>query len=180
MAGLAILGLVNGSVSSLSRSRDAIKAADLARSTMAKLEAGTATLRELSGPVPLWEDDESTREGDDAAFSGGFSDAPPRPSLWEVRIETEPSEFAGLTRVTVHAFRRGGAGFESSEIAAEYTLRQMVRLSQRAEGRAGEEDELSEAARRGADRARRFEPSERTPRPSDRTPEPPSPAGGRP
>lgn len=179
MAGLAILGLVSGSVDSLTRSREAVKAADLARSTMAKLEAGIGNLRTLSGPVPRWEDDESAREGDDQGeFSAGFADAPARPSLWEVEIETEPSEFAGLTKVMVRAFRRVSA--ESDEVVAEYTLHQLVRLSARDEDRAGEEDAISEAARRGAERARRFGPSSPTgqrPIPPGTGQRPPSPGG---
>ncbi len=185
MAGLAISGAVSGSVDSLARSRDDLRAADLARSVMAKLEAGAANLRDLSGPVPLWEDDEAAREGDSTEFEGGFADAPARPSLWEVEIETEPSEFAGLTRVSVRAFRWGAEG-PGSDVAVEYRLHQLVRLSETGEDRAGAEDALSEAARRGEERARRFGPDEPRPRPGragegdGNRPPPPSGSGGRP
>lgn len=167
MAGIAIMGLVGGSTDSLTRSREALRAADLARSVMARLEAGIGTMRDLSGPVPLWEDDESAREGDPSEFAGGFADTPGRPSLWEVEIQTEPSAFAGLTKVSVRVFKR--AGSESGDLVADYTLHQLVRMSSEAEDRAGREDEISEAARRGADRARRISPGGERPAPGGGT-----------
>ena len=139
MGGLAILSLVGGSVDSLSAARDAVKAVDLARSGMARLEAGLATPQNLPGPVPAWEDDTDAWLGDDAlsAEEGhGFADAAPRPSGWELEVETEPSEFAGLTLVTVTAIKRSG-----ESVAASYTLRQLVRLGrEQAEDIAGEPD----------------------------------------
>lgn len=151
MAGLVIAGLVGDAADSLSRSRDALRAADLARSAMARLEAGISPMRDLSGPVPRWEEDETAREGDPSEFDGGFADAPPAPSQWEVEIATEPSEFEGLTRVTVRAFKRDASG----AVAAAHTLHQLVRLGSAAEDRAGAEDALSGAARRGAERSER-------------------------
>lgn len=153
-AGSAILAVVNDSAAAMARARDMIAAADLARSAMARLEAGIANVRELNGPVPLWRDDESAREGDAGSTPAGFADAPPEPSRWELRVTTDRSAFAGLTRVTVEAFKRSAPG--SDRLEASYTLRQLVRLSPDAEDRAGEADELSRAAERGVERRRRF------------------------
>lgn len=156
---IAILGMVGDSASALTRARDETRAADLARSTITKLEAGIGNVRTLAGPVARWEEDPTTREGDEGSGpEGGFSDAPPTPSLWEVQIETDRSEFEGLTHVTVRAFKR--ASPESDRAVAAYTLRQLVRLSADAQDRAGEEDALGEAARRGAERSDR-RPGER-------------------
>lgn len=167
---IAILGLVGDSASALARARDETRAADLARSAIAKLEAGIANARTLAGPVPRWEEDPTTREGDDASGpegeGGGFSDAPPTPSLWELQIETDRSPFEGLTHVTVRAFKR--ASPDSDRTVASYTLRQLVRITADAEDRAGEEDALGEAARRGAER------SEGTGRPGSGGPRPPA------
>jgi hypothetical protein len=141
-AGMAILSLVSGSVSSLAAARDAVKAVDLARSGMARLEAGLATPQTLPGPVPRWEDDADAWLGDDAAAeSGGFADAAPRPSGWELDVETEPSRFAGLTLVTVTASKRAGEVIE-----ATYTLRQLVRLGRGGEDGAGDLEEFVEDA----------------------------------
>jgi len=162
MAGLAVLSLVNGSVSGLGRSRDTATAADLARSAMARLEAGLGTSQSLSGPVGRWEEDESAWEGDDAAGPmEGFADMAPAPTLWEIEVDTEPSTFDGLTLATVRAFRR--VSETSEDLAAEFTLRQLVRLSAGGEDVAGETDAIGEAARRGAERGERFGPSRRGP-----------------
>jgi hypothetical protein len=158
MAGMAILSLVGGSVEGLGRSRDAAVAADLARSAMARLEAGLGTGQTLSGPVGRWEEDESVWEGDDAAGPmSGFADIAAAPTLWEIEIDTEPSRFDGLTLATVRAFKR--AGENSEQIAAEFALRQLVRLGAEGDDVAGEADEISEAAGRGAERGARFGPS---------------------
>ncbi|MCC6659279.1 MAG: hypothetical protein IT437_00165 [Phycisphaerales bacterium] len=140
MGGMAILSLVGGSADSLSASRDAVKAVDLARSGMARLEAGLATPQNLPGPVPLWDDDADAWLGDDSApETGGFADAAPRPSGWELEVATEPSRFAGLTLVTVTAVKRSG-----ETVAASYTLRQLVRLGRGGEEGAGELEDFVE------------------------------------
>jgi type II secretory pathway pseudopilin PulG len=140
MASLAIVSLVGGSVDSLGASRDAVRAMDLARSAMARLEAGLDTPQSLPGPVPLWADDHEAVEADEVlgkagGMGGGFADSPPRPSLWEIEVETEGSEFRGLTRVTVRAIKRASPG--SDRVAASYALHQLVRLSGKGEDRAG-------------------------------------------
>ena len=155
MAGMAILSLVGGSIEGIGRSRDAAMAADLARSAMARLEAGLETTQSLNGPVGRWEEDESVWEGDDAAGPmEGFADIGAAPTLWEIEVDTEPSQFDGLTLATVRAFKR--AVENSEEVAAEFTLRQLVRLGAESEDVAGEADAISEAADRGTERRERF------------------------
>lgn len=155
MAGGAILALLNQTMGDVQRTRLAGRAADLARSTMAKLEAGLGTAESLSGPVKAWPEGDDGRPTDAAAGEGpvdlsevhldnaGIAAAP---SGWEVQIETDQSQFPGLTRVTVRAFKRAGQGDKTE---AEYTLRQLVRLSGKGEDRAGAADSLAEEAKKG-------------------------------
>jgi hypothetical protein len=153
MVGLAILSMVHGAATTVIRSRDAARAADLARSAMSMLEAGLATSRTLDGPVRSWA--EAQQRADEFAFGLG-NDPGPAGSPWELEIRTEPSQFEGLSRVTVRAFRR--VGRNSDQFLASYTLRQLVRLNAAAEDEAGEEDPLMEEARRGErERPRRGE-----------------------
>jgi hypothetical protein len=144
MIGIAILSMVSSTGTAVARSRDAARAADLARSAMAMLEAGISTPRTLNGEVRSWS--EAQLREDEFAF--GFGGDSGGGAGWELEIGTEPSEFDGLTRVTVHAFRR--VSRNSDQLAASYTLRQLVRLSAAADDEAGEEDPLMEEARRGA------------------------------
>lgn len=144
MMAILILSAVQTAAMGVVRSRDAARAADLARSTMARLEAGLGTARALNGPVRSWA--EAGQREDE--FAVGLGDEPqPHEAPWEVRIETSPSQFEGLTHVTVQAFRR--ASRNSDQFAATYTLHQLVRLSAGAEDEVGEEDALLEEARRG-------------------------------
>jgi hypothetical protein len=139
---------VDRTLSGLERTRLAAKAADLARSTVARIEAGLGTPQTLDGPVRPWpESDDGRREEDltEGIYAGGGV-APP-PSGWEVEIQTEPSSFSGLTKISVRAFKRAAPG--SEQIAAEYTLHQLVRLGGKGEDRAGGEDDLAEEARKG-------------------------------
>lgn len=144
MSGIAILTMVERTTAGVVRSRDAARAADLARSTMARLEAGLGSARTLDGPVRSWAE-AGQREDEFAVGVGDIVRANEAP--WEVQIETAPSEFEGLTRVTVHAFRR--AARNTDRFAASYTLRQLVRLGGGPEDEVGREDSLLEEARRG-------------------------------
>jgi type II secretory pathway pseudopilin PulG len=133
MAGMAILSQVGQSVGSLKAAREKQHAADLARSAMAKIEAGVETAEVLNGPVPAWrEETDSSADGNDARMTG-----------WELKVQTEPSSFAGLTLVTITAGKTGNAG------GSAYTLKQLVRLSARAEDDAGGLDDVSSAAAKG-------------------------------
>jgi Tfp pilus assembly protein PilV len=136
VAGGAILNLVTQTMTGLERSREQARAADLARSAMAKIEAGIETAQTLNGPV------ERSAEG--AAAVGGVGG-----EGWELEIDTEPSQFRGLTRVSVNAVKRVG---EAARVEAEYLLVQLVRLGGKGEDRAGEEDSIAEKARQGLER----------------------------
>lgn len=123
---IAVLGSVTQGIAGAERTRDRTRAVDLARTTMAKLEAGLGTVQNLAGPVPPWEPPLGGEGLTDESAVFGFGDAPPDPSLWEVEIDTLPSEFPGLTHVTVTAVKRPVP--ESPRVVASYSLHQLVRL----------------------------------------------------
>lgn len=118
-AGLAILAAMDQAGRSLEVARDGLKAADLARSAMARIEAGLATPVTVNGPVPEWVDEE-------VGAGAVFRDSPARASGWELVVQTEPSEFDGLTRVSITARRASAAGPRTD--GPTYTLHQLVRL----------------------------------------------------
>ena len=146
MAGLAILTLLGQSVESFTRTRDVQHAADLARSTMSRIEAGIAPPDALVGPVPPWDDTDLAREmasmyeTGPGEFGPGFDDSLPGDSDWELEIESEPTEFRGLSLVTVRAIRRPSP--DSDRILASYTLRQLVRLGSEDDDVVGQGDPL--------------------------------------
>lgn len=159
MASMTLSGIVMQSVSKMDETRKTMQACDLARSTMAQIEAGLLDPSSVSGPAVRWdasmflmpEDSGGLGEGDEplepmpdaSAASPSVSVGGPQ---WMLAVETEPTNFAGLFMVTVTASLEA----ESSDVAlASYTLRQAVRLGSEPEDVAGEEDELMDAARRG-------------------------------
>ncbi len=150
-----VLGSLGQGVASAQRTRDRARAVDLARSTMAKLEAGLGTPANLSGPVPAWApddeptDDASVGAGVGPAQSVGFDESPRQPTLWEVEIDTLPSDFDGLTHVTVTVVKHDVP--ESDIAVVSYTLHQLVRLSAQADDSVGEVDALTREAIEGAD-----------------------------
>jgi hypothetical protein len=147
MAGGAILMLVDRAMRGLEHTRAAAQAADLARSTMARIEAGLGTPVTLNGPVRAWpESDDGRREEDLTDGSLGSGGIAPEETGWEVEIETDPSSFPGLTTVSVRAVRRSPG---SATVAAEYTLRQLVRLGGKGDDTAGSKDALADEAQRG-------------------------------
>jgi hypothetical protein len=151
-AAITIASLVGQTMSDLRSVKDTERAADLARSAMALIEAGAATPATLNGPVGAGGLVAAVSvEGTGAAFD----DAPPAPTGWELEIQTEASPFEGLTKVAVTAVRVGNGGGAGG--GASYTLRQLVRLGGKGEETVGAEDRISEEARRGV-RERR-EPS---------------------
>jgi len=139
MAGTAILSLVGGTMEGMGRMKLSRQAADLARSAMAKIEAGIETPQTLNGPVRPWSAEGVQAEG------GTADEAAATP--WELQIETEPTQFRGLSKVTVKAVLHEAGG--SDRAVASYTLRQLVRLSGKGEERVGEEDALASEAKRG-------------------------------
>jgi len=137
-AGGAILSAVGQSTATLRAGRDRTHAVDLARSAMAEIEAGIKTAEVLAGPVPVWQE-----EGSDAFGAGSAGE-----SGWELRIETTPSSFDGLTLVTVTAHKTGVD--ETDQGRGSFTLRQLVRLSASTQEGVGDEDDVTKAAERAA------------------------------
>ena len=117
-AGMAVLALMDGAVRSVERTRDLETAVDLARSAIAKIEAGIATAEELDGPVPIWRDEEDAT----------FDDELPEPGPWSLEITTEPAQFEGLQRVRVRAIRREPS---SEREEASFVLDQLVATTPR-------------------------------------------------
>ncbi|MCH7961391.1 MAG: hypothetical protein IIC49_03555 [Planctomycetes bacterium] len=159
MGSMAILSAMSQSIHSLEATRLKQQAADLARSAMARIEAGIATPETLQGPVPAWESDPESGadELNDGALPDEFGLAATvgwgEDSGWELEIDTSPSPFAGLAIVRVRALRRASA--DSDRIMGQYTLEQLVRLGTLETDEAGAEDELMEAARQGIAQERR-------------------------
>jgi hypothetical protein len=150
VAGGAILTLMNQTMMGLEQSRLAAQAADLARSAMAKIEAGIETAQTLNGPIER----QSESIGQNA-----------KPSGWELQIDTDLSQFRGLTRVSVTAHKQGSAG----RIDAQYTLVQLVRLGGKGDDKAGDQDSLAEKAKQG--------PTKSTSAPSSAAPQTPASTG---
>ena len=123
---LMILSIINQTLDGLGRSRDRLTAADRAESALAMIESGLARPETLNGPI------QPTRpEMDGSATGFDPDDAPPPPDAepeWALQIETEPSEFDGLTLVSVRAYRIDESGAEYDG-APSATLRRLVRLS---------------------------------------------------
>jgi hypothetical protein len=103
-AGLTILGLASQAAASVEAARDRAMAIDLARSALAEIEAGVSSPETMSGPV-------ESRVGQ---------------GEWGIEVETEPSQFTGLSLVKVRAIRYAGAGSEAE--TSSVTLQQLVRL----------------------------------------------------
>lgn len=124
MAATAVLVHVDQSLTGLVRGRSTEQACEVAKSAMSRLEAGLDTPRTLNGPVK----------------GGAGTEFVTPPGKWELKIESEPSEFTGLTRVTVTARL---VAEKSDGTLASYTLRQLVRLGARAKDRPGEDDVMT-------------------------------------
>lgn len=121
MGGLVIFAVCDAAASSIEASRDKARAADIARSAMAKLESGLESAESLNGGTG-W-------TSGDSSLDGPAGDTTPRGADggWSVRIETEPARFAGWSVVSVRAFKTTASGRES----ASFTLRQMISLTGR-------------------------------------------------
>lgn len=143
--GMVVLSAISRSTGGLRLARERQMAVDLARSAMAKLEAGIETTTTLGGPVKAWSEDtnlaEVSEEGDDTG--------------WELVVETEPSQFDGLTYVTITARRAVVGGFSqtgSGNAGASFTLRQLVRVVAKEEDGIGEKDDVMLEAERAFQR----------------------------
>ncbi|MCC5787005.1 MAG: hypothetical protein JJU33_09925 [Phycisphaerales bacterium] len=152
-AGLAITNAMTLGVDSAIRAEREIAASDIARSAMAKIQAGISTPQTLSGEPVAWDEDETVWEGDrlvsaDDLPAGRSTTGPVRTSGWVLSVNTEPSSFDGLSQVIVEV-RRAEADAES---LPEATLKRLVRLRDAPEDTAGDIDALVGEAERGAPR----------------------------
>ena len=148
-----VLGSIRQGISAVQRTRERARAVDLARSTMAKLEAGLGTATNLSGPVPAWQASDASADADGAApfdenAAAGFADAPAPPTLWEVEVSTLPGQFPGLTHVAVTVVKHDAPG--SNGVAISFTLHQLVRLATAPADSVGGVDALTTQAEEGA------------------------------
>ncbi len=159
VGGGAVLGIVNQGVGSLQATRDKLYAADVARSAMAEIEAGISSPLTLNGPVRAWTDPDEELSGEE---NSGVGTGETRAVEWELRVETSPTKFDGLTLITVTAERMTTTGMVEG-----YTLSQLVRLKADSADSVGEEDDITKAAERGSQR----QPSRERRSPQDGEPE---------
>ena len=142
MAAMGVLSVMGQASRDVQTAALELQSLDLARSALAQMEAGLKQPDELMGPVPVWSESDT-----DPDALAAFEDDLPEPSGWELEIQTEPSEFVGLTLVTVTARRVDPA---TGEFSFATTLHQLIRLSAQGEDSVGERDDLSREAERGA------------------------------
>lgn len=144
VVGMVVLSAVSQATGALRDAREMQVAVDLARSAMAKLEAGIESTLTLSGPVKAWSEDANLAEVGEGGGETG----------WELVVESEPTEYEGLTYVAITARR-----VDVLEGGPTYTLRQLVRLASKEEEGIGEKDDVTieaeKAAERGGTRNRR-------------------------
>ncbi|MFG0285630.1 MAG: hypothetical protein ACF8R7_14525 [Phycisphaerales bacterium JB039] len=151
LGALAILTQMSQGARSIEGARLARQAADLAATTMARIEAGISAPEALSGPASRWDGEQQASLADlldPGAPIEIYDDAMQEETGWELLVDTEPAPFDGLTLVTVTATfadpaRAGAPG-------ASYTLRQLVRLGLAPEDTIGDEDALQREVERGA------------------------------
>lgn len=100
------------------------QAADLAASLMAELQTGALSITELREGLPRQVGSfEGFREQVEQRMASGAEG-------WSVEINTQRSEYPGLTLVelTVSGGMDGGAAGSNEQSTTRYTLRQLVRL----------------------------------------------------
>ncbi|MEQ8770635.1 MAG: hypothetical protein RIB60_09010 [Phycisphaerales bacterium] len=104
---LAVGAAVGRTTDTIVRADERVRAADAAWSAIALIEAGIATPESLNG-------------------TAGVDERTEWQPTWEIQIDTQRSEHAGLTLVIAEARRSG-----SRSDRAVYTARQLVRLQSR-------------------------------------------------
>ncbi len=152
MAGLAIGGAVRQGMVLSNQSRLEARASDLARTAMALIESGIESPLSLQGPVrpwlsraDAWDGDEQAEDEQRAAL--GVDESSLEDSGWELVIDTEPSEFRGLTKVSVTAQRVDEV---EGTVLATVTLVQLVAMGPEGEDTVGEASDLLREAMEGA------------------------------
>lgn len=129
-AGLVVAGSMRDGVRASLRAIERERATDIASSAFALVEAGIATIDEINGPVPEYEDPDA---------SGNFADLLPPPSGWVIEAETDRSSFGDLTMLTVTASRTGPGG-QPDPTSPSVSVRGLVHVA-----RAIEDAELRES-----------------------------------
>jgi hypothetical protein len=127
--GVTLLSMLGQSQRSLVRSVELSRAADLASSALAKLDAGLATVDDLDGADDTF--DIERREEIALAIGDVVGDD----ATWRLSIVTERSGVSGLSVVTVTAQH-------TRDESVSFTLRRLVRLVEPSADRALRESEL--------------------------------------
>ena len=132
-AGSVTLAATRSVFSSLDRSRRLLEAVDLARSRLSELEAGLIDITDLQS------DDFLTLGSGD--FGTGVDLAPvSMPSYWTLDLEVDPTEYPGLSLVTIIVEEDEAAAL-LDDAPVRYELRQLIAIRE-AETEDYEEDEI--------------------------------------
>ena len=114
-AGVTVLGAMDRATSAAARMADEKDAADIAASAMSQIECGVLSIESVQGHSSKWRTGVHER------------------AEWYVGVESEPTEFTGLTLVTLRVYRGSPGTTGSGEIPVA-TLQQYVRLSSQSAG----------------------------------------------
>ncbi len=134
-SGTAIMAAADRGERLLRTSRDHAQAADLARSVLSAMEAGLVTPQNAPAAV---------RSGPAGAAwlsldpDAGLPETPSGEGRWRVEVESEPTEWAGLARVSVRVFDGRAASRDGAAERPVYTVAQLVRLTPAGEDTAGD------------------------------------------
>jgi len=116
---IALLAMASRAVDATERARNTERAADLARSTLSRIELGLMPIERATGPVEAWRDE----------ADGSFDDDVAEPTGWRLETNVEPSPFEGLSLVTVRAVYQPGG--ENASVLGIFSLTQAIRLQGR-------------------------------------------------
>ncbi|GAB4548234.1 MAG: hypothetical protein Tsb0013_08660 [Phycisphaerales bacterium] len=131
-AGLIVTGAMRNGLGNAIRAQDRERAADIAASAFARVEAGLATVEEIDGPVPPFEDPDAVEN---------FADLLPPPSGWIIEAESDRSGFGALTRLTVTASRTRPDG-QPDPTSVRASVEGFVYIARAIEGDSLEESDL--------------------------------------
>jgi hypothetical protein len=107
-AGVTVLACMDRAADAVIRGTEEAQARQIVSGAMSLIEAGVMTPETIQGPVRKWRTDASV------------------PADWNLAVETQPTEFTGLTTVTLRVFK-GSRGADSSRPLA--TLHQLIDLN---------------------------------------------------
>lgn len=113
MASVAVLACLDSAASAAGRRSDEARAAQIATSAMAMIDAGIMSPETVQGPVDKWRTGVVGERG------------------WRVTVDTSPSEFGTLVHVTVRVHRG-----EDAALPPLASLHQLVELTSPDVGRA--------------------------------------------